>query len=46
MRKLIVGSALVLLAALAQAAERGLDPAEIDSNRTGWIDDWTALVLG
>jgi hypothetical protein len=28
MRKLIVGSALVLVAALAQAAERGLDPAE------------------
>jgi len=32
--------------AVVPAEPRTLDPAEIDANRSSWIDEWTELVIG
>jgi thiamine transport system substrate-binding protein len=32
--------------AVVPESSRSLDPAEIDANRSDWIDEWTSIVLG
>jgi len=32
--------------AVVPSESRSLDPADIEENRSAWIDEWTELVLG